>query len=104
MVSVAKKSLDKASVGGRKYALRRRSAQGVAEAEVLGVGAAPATDSDDRSLLEPLIRDGDVVGREPLSAARQRHRAARDELPPPALQMSRGEPAIPTIYEEATDR
>jgi nicotinate phosphoribosyltransferase len=104
MVSVAKKSLDKASVGGRKYALRRRSAQGVAEAEVLGVGAAPATDSDDRSLLEPLIRDGEVVGRESLSAARQRHRAARDELPPPALQMSRGEPAIPTIYEEATDR
>jgi nicotinate phosphoribosyltransferase len=104
IVSVAKKSLDKASVGGRKYALRRRSAQGVAEAEVLGVGAAPATDSDDRSLLEPLIRDGEVVGRESLSAARQRHRAARDELPPPALQMSRGEPAIPTIYEEATDR
>jgi nicotinate phosphoribosyltransferase len=104
MVSVAKKSLDKASVGGRKYALRRRSAQGVAEAEVLGVGAAPATDRDDRSLLEMLIHDGEVVGREPLSAARERHRAARDELPPTALQMSRGEPAIPTIYEEAADR
>jgi nicotinate phosphoribosyltransferase len=104
MVSVAKKSLDKASVGGRKYALRRRSAQGVAEAEVLGVGAAPATDRDDRSLLEMLIREGEVVGREPLSAARERHRAARDELPPTALQMSRGEPAIPTIYEEAAHR
>ena len=29
MVSVAKRSVDKASVGGRKYALRRRSAAGV---------------------------------------------------------------------------
>jgi nicotinate phosphoribosyltransferase len=104
MVSVAKKSQDKISVGGRKYALRRRSPQGVAEAEVLGVGAAPVTDHDDRSLLMPLIREGAMVGREPLSAARERHRTARDELPPTALQMSRGEPAIATIYEEAEDR
>jgi nicotinate phosphoribosyltransferase len=104
MVSVAKKSLDKASVGGRKYALRRRSPQGVAEAEVLGVGSAPVTDHDDRSLLVQLIRDGKVVGREPLSAARERHRAARDELPPTALQMSHGEPAIATIYEQNGNR
>ena len=37
--SVAKKSVDKVSVGGRKYALRRRDADGVAEAEVVGIGA-----------------------------------------------------------------
>jgi nicotinate phosphoribosyltransferase len=100
MVAVAKKSLDKTSVGGRKYALRRRSPLGVAEAEVLGVGTAPATDDDDRPLLETLIHDGTVIGAEPLSAARERHRMALDELPPTALQMSRGEPAIKTIYEE----
>src|SRR3954447_16111666 len=35
--SVAKKSVDKVSVGGRKYALRRLT-DGVAEAEVIGVG------------------------------------------------------------------
>ena len=104
MVSVAKKSQDKISVGGRKYALRRRSPQGVAEAEVIGVGNAPATDHDDRSLLVQLIRDGEIVGREPLSAARDRHRAARGELPPTALQMSHGEPAIATIYEEGGSR
>jgi nicotinate phosphoribosyltransferase len=104
MVSVAKKSQDKISVGGRKYALRRRSPDGVAEAEVLGVGAAPVTDSDDRLLLVPLIRDGEVIGREPLSVARDRHRAARAELPPTALQMSYGEPAIATVYEENRNR
>ena len=41
LVPVAKKSKDKTSVGGRKFALRRRSAAGVAEAEVIGIGGAP---------------------------------------------------------------
>ena len=40
MVSVAKRSTDKASVGGRKYALRRRSPAGTAQAEVIGIGRA----------------------------------------------------------------
>jgi nicotinate phosphoribosyltransferase len=39
------------------------------------------------------------VGREPLDAARERHAAARAELPPEAHQMSRGEPVIPTVFE-----
>lgn len=104
MVPVAKESKDKRSVGGRKYALRRRSSEGVAEAEVIGVGTAPADDGDDRPLLVPLVRDGRVVGRESLAAARDRHRAALAELPPTALQLSRGEPAIATIYQDEGDR
>jgi nicotinate phosphoribosyltransferase len=98
MVSVAKKSTDKVSLGGRKYALRRRDADGVAEAEVIGIGEAPVDDGDDRVLMVPLVRDGEVVGREPLDAARARHHAARAELPPAAQQMSRGEPVIPTLH------
>ena len=97
--SVAKKSVDKISVGGRKYALRRRTTSGVAEAEVIGIGTPSENDGDDRELLVPLVRDGEVVGREPLDAARDRHTAARAELPPAAQQMSRGEPVIPTIFE-----
>src|SRR3954447_25564206 len=61
--SVAKKSVDKVSVGGRKYALRRRDARGVAEAEVIGIGHPARSDSDDRELLVPLVRAGEVVGR-----------------------------------------
>jgi nicotinate phosphoribosyltransferase len=98
MVSVAKRSTDKISIGGRKYALRRRSADGVAEAEVVGVGEAPVDDGDDRMLMVPLVRGGEVVGREPLDAARARHHAARAELPHAAQQMSRGEPVIPTLH------
>ncbi len=98
MVSVAKRSIDKVSIGGRKYALRRRSAAGVAEAEVIGVGESPVDDGDDRSLMVPLVRDGEVIGRETLEQARTRHVAARAELPQAAQQMSRGEPVIPTIF------
>ncbi len=98
MVSVAKKSKDKVSIGGRKYALRRRNASGVAEAEVVGVGERPVDDGDDRELLVPLVREGEVVGREPLDAARDRHLRVREELPLPARMMSRGEPVIPTLH------
>jgi nicotinate phosphoribosyltransferase len=103
--SVAKRSVDKISIGGRKYALRRRTPGGVAEAEVVGIGHLPAADDapgdaqSDRSLLVPLVRGGEVVGREPLETARARHVAARAELPPAAQQMSKGDPVIPTVFE-----
>jgi len=98
LVSVAKKSKDKVSIGGRKYALRRLSPGGVAEAEVIGVGSPPENDGNDRALLVPLVRDGEVVGRESLDTARERHAASRDELPMAAHQLSRGEPVIPTEH------
>ncbi|WP_091789618.1 nicotinate phosphoribosyltransferase [Pedococcus dokdonensis] len=100
MEGVAKRSKDKASVAGRKYALRRRSASGVAEAEVLGVGVPPGDDGDDRELLVPLMAGGRTVSTATLDDARQRHAASRAELPVAALRLQRGEPAIPTIYEE----
>jgi nicotinate phosphoribosyltransferase len=98
MAAVAKQSKDKVSVGGRKYAMRRRTPDGVAEAEVIGL-APPDDDGNDRPLLVPLVREGEMVGREPLAVARERHAVSRAELPRTALQMSRGEPAIPTVYE-----
>jgi nicotinate phosphoribosyltransferase len=106
---VAKKSVDKISIGGRKYALRRRTPRGVAEAEVIGIGFVPRPDDApgdehrDRPLLVPLVRDGEVVGREPLEAARDRHVASRAELPAAAQQMSKGDPVIPTLFEGDAD-
>lgn len=106
MASVAKKSPDKASIGGRKYALRRRSPNGTAEAEVIGIGTPllddPSTGSgrrgDDRALLVPLVRGGEIVGRECLDAARDRHRDALAELPIAVQSMMKGEPVIPTLF------
>ncbi|MCX4866841.1 nicotinate phosphoribosyltransferase [Streptomyces sp. NBC_00257] len=95
---VAKKSLGaKSSVGGRKWAARRLDEYGIAEAEVIGTGAVPA-ELADRQLLVELVKGGEVVAREPLDAARERHIAARAGLPMSAVQLSRGEPVIPTEY------
>jgi nicotinate phosphoribosyltransferase len=100
MQGVAKKSKDKASVGGRKWALRRRNERGVAQAEIIGIGEQPRDDGDDRALMVELVRDGEVVDHQDIHEARARHEASRAELPRAARQLSRGEPVIPTIYEE----
>ena len=99
LVAVAKRSKGKLSVGGRKWAMRRIDADGVAEAEVIGIGEIPDTDGNDRSLLVALMRDGEILARPALDAARAHYEQSLAELPPRALQLSRGEPAIPTIYE-----
>ena len=100
MIGVAKKSKDKISIGGRKYALRRRNPLGVVEAEVLGIGEQPVGDADDRDLLVRLVADGEVVGREhaTLEAGRARHDASVAELPRSAHQLSQGQPAVETIF------
>jgi nicotinate phosphoribosyltransferase len=97
MVPIAKKSKGKVSVGGRKYAARRLDDRGVADVEMVGIGA-PPEEGKLRPLLVPLVRSGEVVGREPLAAARNRHAESREELPLPARQLSRGEPVIPTEF------
>ncbi|MFG2898599.1 nicotinate phosphoribosyltransferase [Streptomyces zaomyceticus] len=98
LTPVAKKSLGgKASVGGRKWAARRPDAYGDAEAEVVGTGPVPPELADHQLLVE-LVKGGDVVAREPLEAARSRHIAARAGLPMSAIQLSRGEPVLPTEY------
>jgi nicotinate phosphoribosyltransferase len=102
MVGVAKASKGKLSVAGRKYALRRRTPSGVAEAEVVGIGEPAANDGDDRELLVPLMRGGAVADAAhlDLESARSRHEASLGELPAAALRLQRGEPAIPTVYED----
>ncbi|MGO4956053.1 nicotinate phosphoribosyltransferase [Luteococcus sp. Sow4_B9] len=94
---VAKKSANKNTVGGRKFAMRRFDERGVAEAEIIGIGTPPTGDANDRQLMVPLVENGQVVGREPIEKARERHDRSRAELPVAALRVSRGEPAIPTI-------
>ncbi|HZG04978.1 MAG TPA: nicotinate phosphoribosyltransferase [Streptomyces sp.] len=95
---VAKKSMGgKLSVGGVKWAARRLDADGVAEAEVVGTGEVPG-ELKDRLLMVDLVRGGEIVARERLDAARERHVRARDGLPLSATQLSRGEPVLPTEY------
>ena len=73
LVGVAKKSAEKTSIGGRKYAARRLSADGVAEAELIGIETPSSRDADDRDLLVRLVAGGEIIGEESLADARARH-------------------------------
>jgi nicotinate phosphoribosyltransferase len=95
---VAKRSVGKPGRGGRKWAVRHRDEHGIAQAERISL-VPPDIGPLDRELLVPLVAEGEIVGREEVSAARERHRRALAELPPYALQLSRGYPAIPTVFE-----
>jgi nicotinate phosphoribosyltransferase len=99
---VAKRSVGKPSRGGRKWAVRQLDATGSATAELV-TDSEQAGGNAGRPLLQLLVRGGEVVGREPLEAARGRHRAAVGELPAHARQLSRGYPAIPTIFQPDRD-
>jgi nicotinate phosphoribosyltransferase len=99
---VAKRSVGKPGRGGRKWAVRHRDEHGTALAERISLSP-PETGPLDRDLLVPLVAHGEVVGRESVEAARERHRTALAELPPYALQLSRGYPAIPTVFEPDGD-
>jgi nicotinate phosphoribosyltransferase len=99
---VAKHSVGKPSIGGRKWAVRHSGDGGFAELELITLEP-PEPSPVDRVLLSPLVRHGEIVGREPLGEARERHQRALAELPPHALQLSRGYPAIPTVFEPNGD-
>ena len=96
---VAKRSEGKPTIGGRKWPVRSFDAEGVAVAEAIRTEPPETGRHDERPLLVELVREGRVIGGEPLAAARERHRAALAELPEHALRLSRGHPAIPTIFE-----
>jgi nicotinate phosphoribosyltransferase len=82
--------------------VRTRDGAGTAVAELITtVPAAPGP--GDRVLLRQLVRDGEIIGREPLEAARARHREVIAELPSYSLQLSRGYPAIPTVFRPSGD-
>jgi nicotinate phosphoribosyltransferase len=101
-VPVAKKSEGKRSVGGRKHAVRRHNADGIAVAEV--VTSDPVLDREgDRDLVVPLVRGGEVchplTPAEALDEARAHHERARAALPPEGWALSRGEPVLETVTE-----
>ncbi|WP_181958537.1 nicotinate phosphoribosyltransferase [Nonomuraea diastatica] len=94
--AVAKRSVGKPSRGGRKEAYRLLDETGHCDTELITTGGlAP---EGGIPLLHELVRDGEVVGSEPLSAARERHAEAVTTLPLDALHLGRGYAAIPTEF------
>ncbi len=101
-VPVAKRSVGKPGRGGRKWAVRHRDEDGTALSERVTLSP-PEPGPTDRELLVPLVTGGQITGRGSVTDARERHRDSLAELPPYARQLSRGYPAIPTVFEPDGD-
>ncbi|MDT7556453.1 MAG: nicotinate phosphoribosyltransferase [Pseudonocardiales bacterium] len=97
---VAKRSSAKESRGGRKSALRRYKPTGTALEEVVYQADKPVpAGPHDRVLPVPLVHRGEPVnGRESLEQSRERLRAALVSVPWEGLKLSRGEPALTTVF------
>jgi nicotinate phosphoribosyltransferase len=88
--------------GGRKTAVRRHRPTGTAVEEVLRSQRAPSSRDGDRPLQVPFVRGGELAADPPsLTGSRDHLREVLTTLPWEGLKLSRGEPAIPTIYEES---
>ncbi|HUR06169.1 MAG TPA: nicotinate phosphoribosyltransferase [Nonomuraea sp.] len=96
MEPVAKRSVGKPSRGGRKEPYRLFDEIGHAETELITTSG-PAPEGG-VPLLHHLVRDGEVIGREPLAAARERHARTIAGLPQEALHLGRGYAAIATEF------
>ncbi len=99
-VPVAKRSTNKASRGGAKAAVRRaRSTGTVVEELVHSRGADVVLGPNDRALMLPMVRGGELLGDVPsLEDARTHLAAGLVSLPWEGLKLSQGEPAIPTTF------
>lgn len=97
-IPVEKRSLHKASHGGRKKAVRLAKPTGTIVEEIVypATRAAPQSDLVARDLTVPLVENGRPVADLSLAAARERVAAGLHSLPWDGLKLSRGEPAIPT--------
>jgi nicotinate phosphoribosyltransferase len=98
---VAKRSESKESRGGRKSTVRRYKPTGTAIEEVVRPAAVPPElGPHDRVVPVPLVRGGEQVpGLPTLEQSRGHLRAALVSVPWEGLKLSRGEPALPTVFE-----
>lgn len=100
---VEKRSSRKESHGGFKHAMRLARPTGtILEEVVYPAGRPPAVAEAGRELSVPLVRGGEPVVDDNLTAVRARVVAGLMSLPWDGLKLSRGEPAIPTRMVPAT--
>jgi nicotinate phosphoribosyltransferase len=96
--AVVKRSENKATVGGRKYAVRRHKPTGTATEEVISPQAEPAPMANDRPLQRALVRGGKLADDLPtLDESREHLRRNLVSIPWEGLKLSAGDPAIPTV-------
>ena len=92
---VVKRSENKATVGGRKTAVRRHKPTGTATEEVVVPQGAPSPMAHDLALQRPYVRGGAPCPQPTLAESRACLRERLISIPWEGLKLSQGEPAIP---------
>jgi len=93
---VVKRSEHKATVGGRKTAVRRHKPTGTATEEIIVSMGTPEPQPNDRALQRPFVRAGAPVdGLPTLRDTREHLRQGLISIPWEGLKLSAGDPAIP---------
>ena len=99
---VVKRSEHKATVGGRKTAVRRHKPTGTAIEEIVVSQGSPAAQPYDRALQRPFLRAGRPVPDRPtLDESREHMRQSLISIPWEGLKLSAGDPAIHVLMQGA---
>ncbi len=92
---VVKRSENKATVGGRKTAIRRHKPTGTATEEVVMSQGVPDHQANDRLLQQSFVAGGEILPPVPLEDSRAHLRQCLISIPWEGLKLSAGDPAIP---------
>lgn len=99
---VVKRSERKATIGGRKVAVRRHKPTGTATEEVVVPQGVPDRQPNDRLLQRSFIVAGEPVALPTLDESREHLRQCLISIPWEGLKLSGGDPAIPVTVVPAT--
>jgi nicotinate phosphoribosyltransferase len=94
---VVKRSENKATVGGRKTAIRRHKPTGTATEEIIYSQGVPDHQPNDRLLQRTYVAGGEVLDTPTLAESRDHLRQNLISIPWEGLKLSAGDPAIPVV-------
>jgi nicotinate phosphoribosyltransferase len=99
---VVKRSENKATVGGRKTAVRRHKPTGTATEEIIFSQGVPDHRANDRLLQHPFLVAGEPVEAPSLADSREHLRQCLISIPWEGLKLSAGDPAVPVTIVPTT--
>ncbi|KAB1949701.1 nicotinate phosphoribosyltransferase [Micromonospora sp. ALFpr18c] len=99
---VVKRSEHKATIGGRKVAVRRHKPTGTATDEVIVPQGVPDRQPNDRMLQRSYVVDGEPMALPTLDQSREHLRECLISIPWEGLKLSAGDPAVPVTVVPAS--
>ncbi|WBB98188.1 MULTISPECIES: nicotinate phosphoribosyltransferase [unclassified Solwaraspora] len=98
---VVKRSENKATVGGRKVAVRRHKPTGTATEEIVVSQGVPDRSNGDRVLQRSFVAAGEPLARPTIAESREHLRHCLISIPWEGLKLSAGDPTIPVTVVPA---